>query len=53
LVSFWLVEIGVDRMHHAFWKFMDKIITSTSLEILLNQLFMIIINFSMRKSGSS
>lgn len=21
---FWLVEIGVDRMHHAFWKFMDK-----------------------------
>ena len=21
---FWFVEIGVDRMHHAFWKFMDK-----------------------------
>lgn len=21
---FWLVEIGVDRIHHAFWKFMDK-----------------------------
>jgi predicted AlkP superfamily phosphohydrolase/phosphomutase len=21
---FWLVEIGVDRMHHAFWKFMDQ-----------------------------
>jgi predicted AlkP superfamily phosphohydrolase/phosphomutase len=20
---FWFVEIGVDRMHHAFWKFMD------------------------------
>jgi len=21
---FWFVEIGVDRMHHAFWKFMDR-----------------------------
>jgi len=21
---FWFVEIGVDRVHHAFWKFMDK-----------------------------
>lgn len=21
---FWFVEIGVDRMHHAFWKYMDR-----------------------------
>ncbi len=21
---FWFVEIGVDRIHHAFWKFMDR-----------------------------
>lgn len=48
---FWLVEIGVDRMHHAFWKFMDKTITSISPVILLNQLSMIIINFLTKKIG--